>query len=623
MIRSLLSLIQTTGQTDRRRVLLFLLCAAAAFGVGFVAINVVTAEHLIVHGGYYYIFGVFAAFLMFAWRVGAARRDVWCGWLRRPGWAGLAILLAAVCSMWLDPFKHKVLFDEYVLQGTAFHMHATKEVSTVIRAYDIVGSWQPIDTFLDKRPYFFTFLVCLVHDLTGYRVSNMFAVNVALAPIFFGLVYWLTLTLTGRRAPAFLALALLATLPLMGQQVTGAGMEMHNLTMIALVMVLAVLYLRAPDDDRLSLLVLGAVLLSQSRYESVIFVLPTALVIVVGWIKRGRILLPWAAIVAPLLLVPYAWHNRVLSAKPVLWQLRAGETSRFGLGYLRGNLEGAWKFFFNTTVELANSWWLSVLGVVAALWLVFVLVKWLRNPARRALDESEFVVAFFGLAIVGNLTMLMFYYWARLDEVIASRFALPICLLFALLTARCVRDLDLRRIPATRIAAGGLAVWILVWGFPAIAKRQYTDQNLVMLEVEWTRDVVKNRRGPVLLVSNSSTIPFVLMHIQTVIIGAARQRGEQMRYHLGQGTFREVLVMQAIRPTSEKGETGVDPDDVLPENYHLERIAEKRFGGRWLRISRLTEISPAPVPEKKVSESKNAVSSAGKSASAASDGVVR
>jgi Na+/proline symporter len=57
--------------------------------------------------------------------------------------------------------------------------------------------------------------------------------------------------------------------------------------------------------------------------------------------------------------------------------------------------------------------------------------------------------------IIGNLTMLMFYYWSRLDEVIASRFALPLYFLLALLSARLVGDLDLRRLPGTRLAASG------------------------------------------------------------------------------------------------------------------------------------------------------------------------
>ena len=57
----------------------------------------------------------------------------------------------------------------------------------------------------------------------------------------------------------------------------------------------------------------------------------------------------------------------------------------------------------------------------------------------------------------------------------------------------------------------------------------------------------------------------------------------------------EVLVSQVLRPTSAKGEAIVDPDDELPENFRLETIAEKRFGARWIRISRVMEILPETV----------------------------
>ncbi|MEO6568280.1 MAG: hypothetical protein ABIO94_05915 [Opitutaceae bacterium] len=593
MIRALVELLRPPDRDQRRRQLIFVAAGVAAFFLGFVALGPATAERLIIGYGYYYILGLFGLFVGFAWRVARAR-DFWRNWLCKPSWPVVAVVIASGVAIWSDPLKHKVLYDEYVLQGTAAQMHAAKEIGTAVRAYDIFGTWVPIDTFLDKRPYFFAFLVSLLHDLTGFRIANMFVLNLALTPFFFAIVYWLSSTLTGRRGPAVLAMALLATMPLLGQQVTGAGMELHNVTMLALVMALAVGYLRTPDDDRLSLLVLGALLLSQSRYESVIFVAPTAIVIVWGWMRIKRVLLPWPALIAPLLLVPYAWHNRVLSAKPALWQLREGETARFSLSYLSGNLAAAWRFFLNRSVELANSWWLSVLGALALGWIILRAIRWLRNPARRDLAPSELVVLVFGLGIIGNLTMLMFYYWSRLDEVIASRFALPFYFLLAVLSARMTCDLDSRRVPGTKVAVFGLGIWFFIFGLPAIARRPYTDQNLVMQEVEWTRERIAARKHSVLLITNSSTIPFVLARIPTILIGAARNRGEQIRFHLREGTIQEVIVAQAIRPVSAQGETGVDPDDLLPVSFHLQTIEQKRFGGRWLRISRIVSIdSPA------------------------------
>ncbi len=113
------------------------------------------------------------------------------GWARRPGAAGAAIAAGTAFAVWSDSFKHKILFDEFVIQGTAYYMHITKQVSTILRAYNIAGTWLPIDPYLDKRPYFFPFLVSLLHDLDRLpRSQNMFALNVACASALLGLLYW-------------------------------------------------------------------------------------------------------------------------------------------------------------------------------------------------------------------------------------------------------------------------------------------------------------------------------------------------------------------------------------------------------------------------------------------------
>jgi hypothetical protein len=597
-VRRFLSLV--TRAPDPRRLLLFALCGAAAVYVGYFAVPALSAGHMIILGGYYYLLGVFSLFVFYALRLARSRPGVIGAWVRRPGAAGIAIACGVLFAVWSDSFKHKILFDEYVIQGTAYTMHATKQVSTILRAYNIAGTWLTIDTFLDKRPYFFPFLVSLLHDFTGYRIANLFALNVALSGALLGLLYWFARVLAGR-GPAILAVALMATLPLFGQNATGAGMDLHNLTMIALVACLAVLYLRAPGDDRLSALVLSSVLLTESRYESVIFVLPVAFIVGAGWVRAGRVVLPWPVIVAPLLLVPYAWHSRVLAAEPIFWQLQPGQTSAFGFSNILKNLDGDLAFLFNfRSMELANSWYLSILGVAGLGWAGLASVRWLRRSPRPELPAAVVVGTAFGAGVAAHLAVTLFYWWARFDDIMASRFSLPLCLSFAVLAAALVRGLADLRIPALRIAAIGLGVWMLTGGLPAMARRLYTDENLAMQEIEWEHSIIESRPGPVLMISNKSTIPFILWHIEAVISAVGAQKGEQIRYHMGQGTFRDVLVAQALRPTSRQGEFGIDPDDLMPPGYHLQTIAEKRFGMRIARLSRIVSIDPeepgAPKP---------------------------
>lgn len=576
-----------------RRLGLFVILGLAAFLIGFRLVSPTTAGRLITHVGYYYILGVFSAFVVYAVRVVRPRQEVFTDWLRRPGWIGVAVLLATGFALLSDEFAHKVLFDEYVLQGTAWHMHATKEVATPIRAYEFAGTWLTVDQFLDKRPYFFTFLLSLLHDLTGYRVSNVFFLNGALAGMTLGLVAWIVYAITRRTAAAILSVVLLASLPVFGQNATGASMELHNLAMISVVMACSILYLRAPDADRLALLVLGTVLLAQCRYESVIFVAPVAWIIVWGWRRIGRILLPWPAVIAPLLLVPYAWHDRFVTANPILWQLREGESARFGLEYLAGNLAAARSFFFSVSRAQPSSLVLTIVGLVAVGRALIELIRWGRSRSAPPPGSMGLgVVGLFGAVAFANLSLLMFYYWSRLDDGPTARFSLPFYLILALLSGWLVHVGELRRIPAVRLATMAVAGWMLVVGAPVYAQRLYTRSNLVMHEVHWELEQLTARKGPCLVITSKATMPFLLHRIPAINISAARARGPQIAWHQEQGTFHDIIVAQVLRPTSAAGELGVDPDDELPRHFRLEAITRKRFGARWIQLSRLVRIEP-------------------------------
>ncbi len=578
--------------------------AVAAFLIGFVLVPPQIIERLIIQGGYYYLLVVFVVFIVYATRVIRPNRDDIVRWLRRPGWIGAAVLGGTAFALWSDSFAHKVLFDEYVLQGTAWHMHVTKEVATPNRAYDFAGTWLATDAFLDKRPYFFTFLLSLLHDLTGFRLQNVYFLNSALAALTLGLVGWLAHALTRRESAAVLSVALLATLPVFGQNATGASMELHNLAMIAVVMVCAIVYLRQPSSDRLALLIFGSVLLAQCRYESVVFVLPVALVIALGWWQSKRVILPWPALIAPLLLVPYAWHDRYVGSMPVLWQLREGESARFGWQYLAGNLEGARNFFFSISPGQANSLALTLLGSGGIAWIVVCYVRRWRvrqSPIQlsgvdngvKTVSPAFVVTGAFAVAVAANLALLMFYYWSRLDEPIAARFALPFCLILTLLGGWFVHSLQSKRVPGVQLGMAVIIGWMLMVGAPVYARRLYTENNLVMHELDWEIDQITARKYPLLVITSKASMPFLLRRIPAITMTAARARGAQIEWHMQQGTFHEVVVAQVLRPTTAAGDLGVDPDDELPQNFRLEPMTRKRFGARWIQLSRLVRVEPS------------------------------
>ena len=570
----------------------FGLAAVAAVYLGFLGVDVEMAGTLVKRGGYYVLLLTFAL-----WVAALARR--WRG--RVPGagpdrrellLAGALIAGFSLLAINSEPMRSKVLFDEFVLQSTAYNMHFFRDVATMVRGYDILGVFVSLDNYLDKRPGFYPFLVSLVHDLTGYRTANAYWLNAALYPATLGLAYYL-----GRQVAqpwgGRLAVVLLGSLPLLGQNATGSGMELLNFGMILAVVALAGSWLRAPDEDRLSALVMGGVLLAQCRYESAIYVGPVAVVILLGWWQRRAIILSWSAVAAPLLLLPCALQNKVLNNSKWMWELKEHQEARFSTDYLAKNLHDAADFLFSTTNGFANSLVLSLVGFAALGWLAWAAFR--ARGRWRELPADQLALLLFGLGALGNTALIMFYYWSSFADPMAARFSLPLYLVLAFAVIAAGGGLA-RRWPAVSGALAGVALLATVIAAGRFALPLYSHTGID--EIEWEkRYVAALPPGPRLIITNKSTLPWLLEKIPSILVGRTRLVGDRLKYQLEIGAFRDILVMQALRPTTAHGDHELVADDVLPAGFRIELLIEKRFGTKLDRISRLVAIDlPSPAP---------------------------
>jgi len=568
------------------RLALFGLAAVAAVYFGFLGLDVETSGMLVKRFGYHVMLLTFALWVLMLWRLwnrrapgaGVAPREMLS--------AGLIIGLFSAMAISAEPFRSKVLYDEFVLQSTAFNMHFFRDTATMVRGYDILGAFLSLDNYLDKRPNFYPFLISLVHDLTGYRPLNAYWLNAGLYPVTLGVAYYLGRRLAGRWG-AYLAVLLLGSLPLLGQNATGSGMELLNFCMILVVAALGGAYLRQPDETRLSALVLGTVLLAQSRYESAIYVLPAALIILVGWWKSGRAIMSWSAVVAPLLFIPFALQNKVLSNTRWMWELKENQDSRFSTEYLSKNLTGAKEFLFNTSQSFGNSLILTLLGLLALVWLVWHLLRW--RPPLREIAGERLALLLLGLGAVANTVLVMFYYWSSFNDPMASRFSLPLYLVFAfaVVTAGAVLGRRWRAVP---VALTALALLASVSAASRFALPLYSHTGID--EIEWERRVVAARGpGERLIITNKSTLPWLLLKTPSILVGRAGLVADRVQAQLEEDTFKEILVMQSFRPTTVDGDYQMVPEDRLPKGFDIEPLAERRFGTKLTRISRLVAIN--------------------------------
>ena len=594
-------LLQTLARLQARpdaRLVAFGVAAVAAVWFGFIGLSVGAADQIVKRGGYYVMLLTVGLWAFALWRLWRERLPAAPLPRREKVFVGLAIALLTLMALTAEPFRSKVLYDEFVLQATAFNLHFFRDVATMVRGYDILGVFLSTDNYLDKRPYFFPFLLSLVHDFTGYRIANAFALNAVLFPVSLGLVYFQGRRLAGMFG-GFIALLLLGSLPLLAQNATGSGMELLNVCMLLGVAALAGAYLRQPDETRLSALVLGTVLLAQTRYESALYAGATSVVIAFGWWRAQRIVLAWSAVLAPLLLVPYALQNKVLAHTPVLWELKENQDSRFSSAYLADNLQGAARFFFNTTPAFANSVLLSGLGGLGLLWVIWRLLR-IRPPPRTA-DPDRLALFCFSLGMIANTVLIMFYYWSKLDDPIASRFSLPFYLALTFAAVLLVGRLDqkFRASPALLVI---LVLYTLGVSAPQMGYHLYS--HLGTAELSWeSRYVAARPVGNRIVITNKSTLPWLLEKTPSILISRARLVADRLQYQLRERTFSEILVIQTLRPTTADGDHRLPADEILPPGFHLEPLVEKRFGTKLTRISRLAAIDDSALPAVKIAGS--------------------
>ncbi len=565
---------------------LFTVAALGALYFGFVHFSVPTALSLLRQAGYYVILLTFVLWVAAVWRLVRSREGRPPGASHRGPWAAMGlVLLLALLAVTHETFRSKILYDEYVLQSTAYNLHYFRENAAMVRGYDIQGVFLSTDSYVDKRPIFFPFLLSLLHDLSGYRLGNVFALNIGLFLVVLGLIGWIGWKLNNWRG-GLLAIGLLGSLPLFAQNATGGGMELLNLCMLLVVMLHAAVWLARPDERSLSALVLGVVLLVQSRYESALYILPAGLVIALGWWRARRFIITWSVIAVPLLLIPVALQQKVISNSPIMWELHENQTSRFSVEYLAGNLQGAYDFFTATGVTQANSLLIGPLGLVA-----MAVVGWRLWRKRRRLLEvgpMQLSLLMFGVAILAVTGLVMFYYWAALNDPMAARFALPLHLLLVLAIVAVAAWAD-RKWPVSVVAL--VAVGVFIVGVSAPKQSYHYYSHVGNDEVAWEQRVVAARPpGVHLILANKSTLPWLINSTPAILLDRSRAVADRLAEHLHMPDFSEILVTQGARPTTAEGDYQIPPDEVLPPWFHLELVAEKRFGTKLARISRLVAI---------------------------------
>lgn len=581
--------------------LAFAFVAVLALWLGFAAVSMEDALALVRRWGYWAVAAtviVSGAGLLAIFRsdIAASGRSFLSA---RPQRWWLAPMVLAACLLFAltrEEAGFKIVMDEPILVGTSQVMHESRLLFTPTRAYHYEGAFTLADGFIDKRPSLFPFLLSVLHDILGYRVDNVFVLNALLGVVLLAMVHAFGAS-TGVRWVGLWGMVALTAVPLFISNLNGGGFETLNLVMIMGLLLASMRCLRQPDEAGVAAVILTSVLLVQVRYESALYLMGGALVIIVAWLKARRVVFPPWLIPLPLLLVPWMWQYKTFRQREDFWQLDdfEGVVSPFSLEYVAANFGHALNFFFAPDQATPNLIALALAGSVALVVVTVSLLLKVRSFTSWSVVEQGFLLFLTGFA--ANWALLMVYFYGQLDLPIIRRLALPFYLLFVLaLMLIFARGFvaERRLIYAAWIA---LAATIFIETLPKTAAQIYRQEYLAGREIAAVRDYIQRHQGEDYFILSENAMVWIIHRVPALSFGRANLRPGLVRWFMEQPVSPEVRVHERALFNPNSGNFEPQGKELLSPVFKRSGLEYWHFTpSRGAGVSRLTAVG-VPLPE--------------------------
>jgi hypothetical protein len=389
-----------------------------------------TLARFLTKGGYLYVFLLFALFLYTLWGFFKAhvRLANWRQHVKVHRYQIASLFLLTFLIHQHEPHIFKVFYDEAEFVGQARIMHLERQTGLPGQYHTFQGNAFPVAINPALRPPFFSFVLSLVHDATGYRPKNVFFLNAVFSIICLFLAYFLSFILTNNRLLALLPPLGLFAFPLFAQVSTSGGYDLFNLTLLLQLLLAGVLYFRKQDEATWQWFLFSSLLLAHCRVESVLYVLVPVLAWILLSARSNTWCLSGITAVSPIFLgYPILWNLYFARNSGFHYEhMREGGQPFFSLGYLPEHLQDSLVYLLKPSLDSTSSLFISIVVLLGLIFILFCLpIRFVKGKAK----EAEIIVCLVTvIASLGFLT-IQSNFWGGLTDVLASRFFLPLLLM--------------------------------------------------------------------------------------------------------------------------------------------------------------------------------------------------
>lgn len=514
-------------------------------------------------------------------------------------WVVTIVGLSLLTLPWHFSESHgvKIVNDEALLLGSAYQMHEARDPAVPMRGYQMQGEFTVVETFIDKRPLLYPFLLSLVHDVAGNHPRNAFWLNgilgIALCICVFALA---RSTCDNSDRAGWMAALLTCSVPLIGRSVLSAGFETLNLLMLTLVFIAARQYAQAANKRSFLFLASSTLLAAQVRYESAFVIL--AIAVLVLWLPmvRKKTVTPWG-LLAPLciLTLPIIWQNEIRQSRESFSKLYVEtDTQTFSFENFIENLPEAATFFFQTNWTANNSITLALLGPIAIIAYFVLFLK------RRSWNEPESIAFALPLAgLLGMCCVILFFFFSKFDNPLTQRLSLPFFLLFTLGIVS-IFSIQLR---GRKSPYAILAIAIIAWTVSSASGLlgYHEQKNYVHTEHEKTRQtfIEKHKSKSYLMVDPYSTI-WLSHEVPVISYDRLRDKLPLVALHQSLETYESVYLFLDYYRNDERAKFILRDNCKYPKGLELETVEEVEFGPN--SLVRIAKVINYPVEAKGMRE---------------------
>lgn len=496
----------------------------------------------------------------------------------------IACLILSVVIFVSVKSDFRILSDETNILANSKSMLYERRPDNVTMGNYYYDMFFPIKRNLPKRPLLFPFFAQILHLLTGYRPENVYALNFIVLFSLFSLIYILVKRRLGS-VWAFSAVLLVAGQPVISQAATSGGFDLMSSLFLVVCFASLQWFLKERSAISFQLLWLNLLMLSNVRYEGIMFfAIVIAFLVLLKYInidifKKGMTPVYFCT---PAILLPVFWQRFLMFLKPDQFET-AGEVAAFSVGNFIKNSTIFFKTFFDYNFYLPYATIVNFLGLLSLFYFGTLLLS--GRLIKAGYQKHLIIISF--ICILANWFLYIPYHAAIMDHPADSRFFIIFCIMFSMLAIFLLNRFNFfSRRPGRALV---FSVLIFVLYHPVSVQDRFSRSMTLPRQYRFVINFLKeaSTHNHNFLVIAEMPGQYTVHNYGTVDFKYAN-KSNSVKDMYNNHVYNDIFVVQEISYETLAPIEGT----MLDDNYALEKIIElMNKEGSFTRISKVVSVA--------------------------------